>query len=73
MAKSFKQWIQENNLPLEITTAKAEKTVDEKQARAGIAHWAYPPAYMRHQYPAPYFMPRAADAVQKMGKDGLKA
>lgn len=41
---------------------------DENTKRAGIAHWAYPDAYVRQQYPDGYFMPTAADAVQKMGK-----
>lgn len=36
-------------------------------ARRGIAHWAYPDAYQRGQYPALYFTPIAADALQKMG------
>lgn len=35
--------------------------------RGGIAHWAYPDAYVRSQYPALYFTPIAADAIQKMG------
>lgn len=35
--------------------------------RAGIAHWAYPDGYIRSHYPASYFMPTAADALQKMG------
>lgn len=41
--------------------------VDEDTKRAGIAHWAYPDAYVRQQYPDLYFTPTAADAVQKMG------
>lgn len=41
--------------------------VDEDTKRAGIMHWAYPDAYVRQQYPDAYFMPTAADAVQKMG------
>jgi hypothetical protein len=35
--------------------------------RIGIAHWAYPDGYIRSHYPAGYFMPTAADALQKMG------
>lgn len=35
--------------------------------RAGIAHWAYPDGYIRSHYSAGYFMPTAADALQKMG------
>lgn len=42
-------------------------SVDENTKRAGIAHWAYPDAYVRQQYPDLYFTPHAADAVQKMG------
>jgi len=41
--------------------------LSEKTARAGISHWAYPDGYVRSHYPAPYFTPKAADAVQKMG------
>jgi hypothetical protein len=29
--------------------------------------WAYPDGYVRSHYPGGYFMPRAADALQKMG------
>jgi len=39
----------------------------EKTARAGIAHWAYPQGYVRAHYPAANFMPKAADALQKLG------
>jgi hypothetical protein len=41
--------------------------VSEKAARSGIMHWAYPDGYMRSHYSAGYFMPVAADALQKMG------
>lgn len=57
--KSFINWAEENKLEL--------PTIMEKTARAGIAHWAYPDGYVRSQYPANYFMPIAADALQKMG------
>ena len=67
--KTFLQWVEENKLPLLEKPPTNKKTLDERQARSGIAHWAYPPAYVRHQYPAPYFMPTAADAMQKMGSD----
>lgn len=53
-------------------TTKKELPVyaqDESGAhrRGGIAHWAYPDAYVRSQYPALYFTPIAADALVKMG------
>jgi hypothetical protein len=56
--KSFLQWAENSKLELPIM---------EKTARAGIAHWAYPDGYVRSHYPAGYFMPKAADALQKMG------
>lgn len=56
--KSFKQWAE--NLKLDIPLV-------EKTARAGIASWAYPDGYIRAHYPSNYFMPIAADALQKMG------
>ena len=56
--KSFLQWAESSKLEL----PRVEKT-----ARAGIAHWAYPDGYVRSHYPAGYFMPIAADALQKMG------
>lgn len=56
--KSFIQWVENNKLELPLT---------EKTARAGIAHWAYPDGYVRSHYPAGYFTPIAADAIQKMG------
>lgn len=44
------------------------QTMDEGTTRrAGIAHWAYPDGYIRSHYTAGYFMPTAADALQKMG------
>lgn len=46
---------------------------DEDTKRAGIAHWAYPDAYVRSQYPDLYFMPTAADAVQKLGGKSSKS
>lgn len=68
--KSFFQWAEEKNLELPIVTDQeaSDKTVTEKTARAGFAHWAYPDLYVRSHYPDGWFMPRAADAVQKMGK-----
>jgi hypothetical protein len=56
--KSFLQWAEGQKLELPLV---------EKTARAGIASWAYPDGYIRSHYPAPYFMPIAADAIQKMG------
>ena len=53
---SFEEWVHKN-YPL----------LSEKTARAGIAHWAYPQGYVRAHYPAANFMPKAADALQKMG------
>jgi len=57
--KTFMQWaeVEKKELPM----------ISEKTHRAGIAHWAYPDAYARQQYPDLYFVPRAADALQKMG------
>jgi hypothetical protein len=40
--------------------------LSEATRRAGIAHWAYPDGYIRSHYPDLYFMPTAADAIQKM-------
>lgn len=59
--KTFIQWAGETKKELPVYQA------DEATKRAGIAHWAYPDGYVRSHYPAPYFMPSAADAVQKMG------
>ena len=56
--KSFTQWAEAQKLELPLL---------EKTARAGIAHWAYASAYKRAQYTGNYFMPVAADALQKMG------
>jgi hypothetical protein len=56
--KNFHQWVAETKPELNLT---------EKTARAGIMSWAYPDGYIRSHYPAPYFMPVAADAIQKMG------
>lgn len=57
--KTFMQWAEGEKLEL--------PAVREDTKRAGIAHWAYPDAYVRSQYPDGYFMPTAADAKQKMG------
>ena len=59
--KKFLQWVQDKNLDVSLPQ-------EENTKRAGMAHWAYPDAYARKQYPDSYFMPKAADAVQKMGK-----
>lgn len=50
-----------------LNAKKPEFKLDEKTSRAGIMNWAYPDGYVRSHYPAPYFMPVAADAMQKMG------
>ncbi len=55
---TFRQWAENKNLELPL---------QEKTARAGIMNWAYPDGYVRSQYPGGYFMPKAADALQKMG------
>ena len=55
---TFKQWAESKELELPLV---------EKTARAGIMSWAYPDGYVRSHYPGGYFMPRAADALQKMG------
>jgi hypothetical protein len=59
--KTFIQWAEvvKKELPLYMQ--------DENTKRAGIAHWAYPDAYVRSQYPDGVFMPYAADAMFKMG------
>jgi hypothetical protein len=69
MIKTFIQWAEEKKLELPVLgeTPPAKGTVDEKAARAGFAHWAYPDSYIRSHYPDGWFMPRAADAKQKMG------
>lgn len=46
---------------------KRNPNILESIRRAGIAHWAYPDAYIRSHYTAGYFMPTAADALFKMG------
>ena len=43
------------------------RVINEKTNRAGIMNWAYPDGYVRSHYPASYFLPTAADAIQKMG------
>jgi len=68
--KTFFQWAEAKSLELPQLTETPpadKKTVDEKTARGGFAHWAYPDLYIRSHYPDGWFMPRAADAVQKMG------
>lgn len=60
--KKFIQWAGETKKELPVYQQ------DENTKRAGIARWAYPEAYVKSQYPDGYFMPIAADALQKMGK-----
>ena len=61
--KTFIQWAGKEKKELPVYQQ------DESGAtrRGGIAHWAYPDAYMRSQYPDLYFTPIAADALFKMG------
>jgi hypothetical protein len=59
--KSFIQWAGETQKELPLYQH------DEATRRAGIAHWAYPDAYVRSQYPDLWFTPYAADAQVKMG------
>lgn len=61
--KSFLQWAETSKKELPLFQPLGEDT-----KRGGIAHWAYPDAYVRQQYPDAYFVPTAADAIQKMGK-----
>ena len=60
--KTFLNWAGENKKELPLFSPIGEDT-----KRAGIAHWMYPDAYVRSQYPDLYFIPSAADAIQKMG------
>jgi hypothetical protein len=66
--KTFIQWASEEKKELPLYTT------DENTKRAGIAHWAYPPAYSGREYAYPdgYFLPHAADALFKLGKTGKK-
>jgi hypothetical protein len=56
--KTFLGWAGENKKELPL--------FGEDTKRAGIAHWMYPDAYVRSQYPDLYFVPSAADALFKM-------
>lgn len=58
--KTFIQWAGEEKK--ELPTYKT----DENTKRSAIATWAYPDAAIRSQYPQSYFLPIAADAMQKM-------
>lgn len=53
--KTFKQWAKELNKEL------PDLPQIENTKRSGI-RGAYPDAYVRSQYPEPYFTPIAADA-----------
>lgn len=57
--QTFTQWAEAHQLALSPVSESALR-------RAGIAHWAYPDGYVRSHYPDGYFMPTAADAIQKM-------
>ena len=61
--KTFVQWAGDEKK--ELPVYQQEEAGSTK--RAGIAHWAYPDAYVRQQYPDLYFTPIAADAPFKMG------
>lgn len=58
--KNFVDWVKEEK-------KEDLSLILEKTKRAGIAHWAYPKGYVKSQYPGEYFVPIAADAIQKMG------
>jgi hypothetical protein len=66
MVKTFLQWAEEEKKELPLFSA------NEDRIRGGIAHWAYPDAYVRSQYPDSYFLPHAADALYKLGKKKKK-
>lgn len=53
---TFEEWVH-----------KSYPLLSEKTARSGIAHWAYPQGYVRAHYTAGNFMPKAADALFKLG------
>ena len=59
--KTFIQWAEDVKKELPLYKA------DESAKKIGIAHWAYPDAYVRSQYPDLYFMPVTPDAMHKMG------
>jgi hypothetical protein len=61
--KTFLNWAGENKKELPLF-----QPIGEDTKRGGIAHWAYPDAYVRSQYPDLYFVPHMADALFKMGK-----
>jgi hypothetical protein len=61
--KKFIDYCSETKKELPVYDSKNESSL----RRSGIMHWAYPDGYIRGHYPAGYFMPTAADALQKMG------
>lgn len=61
--KTFIDWAGETKKELPLYN----QTESGAHRRGGIAHWAYPDAYVRSQYPDLYFTPIAADAPFKMG------
>ena len=67
---TFIQWAGETKKELPLYKQ------NESTKRRVIAHWMYPSAAGRGNYPENYFMPYAADAMQKMGygvsKNGKK-
>ena len=64
--KTFIQWAGEEKK--ELPTYKT----DENTKRSALAAWAFPPQCVRGQYPASYFLPIQADAMQKMQIDVKK-
>lgn len=60
--KKFLDWATDSKKELPLFV------LDEKTKRGSIAVWAYPGAVARDQYPDSYFLPIAADALQKLGK-----
>lgn len=60
--KTFVNWAEDSQKELPVYQ------IEEKTARSSIAVWAYPDAAARSQYPKGYFVPKAADALQKLGE-----
>lgn len=60
--KTFIEFCSETKKELPVYEELAETI-----RRGGIANWAYPDGYIRSHYPAGYFIPTAADSLQKMG------
>lgn len=56
---NFNDWVK-NNYGEENVSENATK-------RGGTKYWAYPPQYVRGQYPSNYFPPYSATAAYNMG------